>query len=328
MKSGLVYDANKDTLEGQDAEGNPVVLQADNKAGFFRDISICDTPDDLAACPKAEGNQGAGWQVNVGFSNYAKLFTDPKIVSQFAKVLVWTVAFALLSVLTTFFAGLLLALVFNSERLRGLKIYRVILILPYAFPGFMSALLWRNMLNKSNGTINNLVLGWLPDSMQQINWLEGSPWLAKFSVLAVNLWLGYPYMFLICLGALQSLPGEVMESARMDGASPFRAFRSITLPLLFVSVAPLLISSFAFNFNNFNLIYMLTGGGPSFDPNVVDPTAAGGTDILISMVYKLADTSGQPDYGLATALSLVIFIIVGVISAWSFRQTRKLEEVM
>jgi len=115
-----------------------------------------------------------------------------------------------------------------------------------------------------------------------------------------------------------------MESARIDGAGPVRMVRSITLPLLMVSVAPLLISSFAFNFNNFSLIYMLTGGGPNF---VGTPLVVGHTDLLISMVYSVAFESGAKQYGLASALSIMIFLVVGLISFWGFRRTRTLEEL-
>ncbi len=146
----------------------------------------------------------------------------------------------------------------------------------------------------------------------------------------MNLWLGFPpYMFLICTGALQSLPGDVYEAARIDGAGKWRTWRSITMPLLLVATAPLLISSFAFNFNNFTLIKMLTGGGPRFDDASVP--LGGHTDILISMVYNVSglDGSAPRDYGLASALSIVIFVVVGgVISAVAFRQTRKLEEMV
>ncbi len=144
-------------------------------------------------------------------------------------------------------------------------------------------------------------------------------------MLLVNLWVGFPYMFLICTGALQSIPADVMEAAAIDGAGRFTTWRRVTLPLLLVSTAPLLISSFAFNFNNFSLIYMLTGGGPRFADASVP---LGHTDILISMVYSVSgvDGSAPKNYGLASALSIVIFVIVGVISALAFRQTRKLEE--
>ena len=141
----------------------------------------------------------------------------------------------------------------------------------------------------------------------------------------MNLWLGFPYMFLICTGALQAIPGELTEAGVMDGAGPMRRFWSITLPLLMVSVAPLLIASFAFNFNNFSLIFMLTGGGPNY-PGL--PIIMGETDILISMVYSVAFESGVKQYGLASAMSIMIFFIVGFISWLGFRQTRKLEEIM
>ena len=214
--------------------------------------------------------------------------------------------------------GLGLALVFNDPRIRGRKLYRALMILPYAFPGFLAALVWRGMLNERFGFINEIIF-----QGADIPWLT-DPWLAKLAILGVNLWLGFPYMFLICTGALQAIPGDVIESAKLDGASPFRVVTRIIYPLLLISVAPLLISSFAFNFNNFTLIYMLTGGGPNFPGS---PLVIGSTDLLISMVYSVAFDSGNKQYGLASALSILIFIIVGAISWAGFRRTRRLEEL-
>lgn len=147
----------------------------------------------------------------------------------------------------------------------------------------------------------------------------------KFAILLVNLWLGFPYMFLVCTGALQAIPAELKEAGIMDGAGAIKRFFHITLPLLLVSVAPLLIASFAFNFNNFALIYMLTGGGPNFSGT---PVLIGETDLLISMVYSISFESGTRQFGLASALSILIFAVVGIISWLGFRQTRKLEEVL
>lgn len=260
-----------------------------------------------------------GWRVTVGLDNFKQMFTSSDLGKPFLKSLVWTFCFAALSVLTTFALGLFLAIVFNDPRLRGQRIYRSLLILPYAFPAFLTALVWRGMMNESYGFINEVLLGGA-----QTPWLS-DPWLAKFSILFVNLWLGFPYMFLICTGALQSLPSDVMEAARMDGASAFHRFRHITLPLVLVSTAPLLIASFAFNFNNFSLIYMLTGGGPNYPGSALP---IGETDILISMVYAIAFEGGTQRYGLAAAMSIVIFIMVGLISWLGFRQTRKLEEMI
>lgn len=277
-------------------------------------------PDDRGNFVSADGDRlAAGWYVNVGFENFVRAFTDGAYAGPLLQVTLWTFAFAALTVLTSFGLGLLIAIIYNDERVRGRKVLRTIFILPYAFPAFMSALLWRGMLNAEFGVINDWFflgagIGWLSD-----------PWLAKLAVLWVNLWLSYPYWMLVSTGALQALPGELTEAARIDGAGRWRQFRSITLPLLMVSTAPLAIASFAFNFNNFTIIFMLTGGGPAF-PGATVPL--GSTDILISAIYQVSGVSGgRADYGLASALSIIVFIVIGLISALAFRQTRKLEEI-
>jgi len=259
-----------------------------------------------------------GWQIVVGFDNFARAFAEESIRGPFLQVLVWTFAFAILSVFTCFALGLFLAIVFNDPRMKSKKYYRVIMILPYAFPGFLSALVWAGMMNQEFGFLNVVLFGGA-----DIPWLTNE-WLAKFSLILVNLWLGFPYMFLICTGALQAIPEDVQEAARVDGASAWQVFRSIKLPLLLVAVAPLLISSFAFNFNNFSLIYMLTGGGPR---DVTAGVNVGATDILITMVYKVAFVGSTSDYGLASAFSIIIFILVATISVIAFRRTKALEDL-
>jgi arabinogalactan oligomer/maltooligosaccharide transport system permease protein len=309
-RANLTYDEANDTMTNLTTG----VVYVDNGRGYFVDSS---QPN----CAASTCRLATGWWVGVGFSNYVQLFTDSKMSKAFLGCLWWTFAFAFLSVATTFFFGLILALAFNTDKLKGQKIYRLLMILPYAFPGFMTPLIWKAMLNTDFGFINKVIFGGA-----HIGWLDGGPWIAKLSILMVNLWLGYPYMFLVTTGALQAIPGDIMESAKMDGANAFQTFRQITLPLVFVATAPLLISSFAFNFNNFSLIYMLTGGGPypTSDPNV-----PGQTDILVTMVYRVSglDGNGSQNYGLATALSLIIFILVGLISIYSFRKTRSLEDM-
>ncbi len=259
-----------------------------------------------------------GWQVTVGFDNFVRAVTDEDIRGPLISVTIWTFVFAIISVASTFFLGLLLALVFNNTKMKFRNGYRIIMILPYAFPAFLSALVWAGMMNESFGFINQVLLGGA-----EVPWLT-DPVLAKVSILIVNLWLGFPYMFLVCMGALQGIPEDVTEAGVMDGANPWQIFRRIKLPLLLVTVAPLLISSFAFNFNNFNLIYMLTKGGPRFS-DVSIPV--GHTDILISMVYKVAFTGQTRDYGLASAFTILIFIVVATISIVSFRKTKALEEL-
>lgn len=297
----LRYDAQTDKFTGPKGE----VYVADNASGWFKS----DSGETLQP----------GWRVAVGLDNFKQMFTDSRISSLFLGSLGWTFAFAVLSVLTTFALGLLIAVIYNDPRVKGRTLYRALFILPYAFPGFLAALVWKGMLNRQFGFINQVLLGGA-----NIDWL-GDGNLAKLSILGVNLWLGFPYMFLICTGALQAIPGELTEAGIVDGAGPIKRFFNVTLPLLMVSVAPLLIASFAFNFNNFSLIYMLTGGGPNY-PGA--PISVGETDILISMVYAISFEGGNKQYGLASALSILIFIAVGLISWLGFRQTRKLEEIM
>ncbi|MBF0672088.1 MAG: ABC transporter permease subunit [Salinibacterium sp.] len=298
--SRLVYDDVADTMTNT-ATGE---VFADTGEGAF----VSESGEELLP----------GWRITVGFDNFARAFGEESIRDPLISVTLWTIVFALLSVASTFFLGLFLAIVFNYKRMRGRKFYRIVMILPYAFPAFLSALIWSGMLSERYGFVNQVLLGGA-----EIPWLT-DPLLAKFSVLFVNLWLGFPYMFLIATGALQAIPDDVVEAATVDGAKPWQVFRLIKLPLLLVTMAPILISSFAFNFNNFNLIYMLTGGGPR------DASAAvnvGATDILISMVYKVAFTGQFRDYGLASAFTIIIFILVAVISIVSFRKTRMLEDL-
>jgi arabinogalactan oligomer/maltooligosaccharide transport system permease protein len=196
------------------------------------------------------------------------------------------------------------------------------LILPYAIPGFLSILIWRGMFQRDFGIINRLLTDFGLISAN-IDWFENT-WTARAVILIVNLWLGFPYMYLIASGALQAIPAELKEAAAIDGASPFQSFRQIVLPLLLQILNPLLISSFAFNFNNFNIIYLLTGGGPRDELN---GERAGSTDILISYAYQTAITNPlDQNFGLASAISLFMFIIVGVLSMWSLRRSKALEE--
>ncbi len=301
-----VYDAKAETFT---RVSDGVVFKADQSQGYF-------------VAPNGEKLE-IGWQVMVGWDNFGRIFGDQSLRGPLLGILAWTFMFAIGSVLSTFVVGLALALLLNDERIRGKKIYRSIMILPYAFPAFLSAYVWKGMFNTESGFINTGILHLDPHHL--IPWLtEVGP--ARWAVLLVNLWLGFPYMFLISTGALQSIPAELTESATLDGATPWQEFRLIKLPLLLVSLAPLLISSFAYNFNNFTIIYLLTGGGPGGDPTL--KLDAGGTDILITFVYKIAFSgSVGADYGLASAFSILIFLLVGSISFFTFRRTRALEDM-
>lgn len=254
-----------------------------------------------------------GWRAPNWFSNYAKLVTDEKVRGPFVRVFIWTIVFAVLTVLTSFAFGLLLALALNKA-ISGRRAYRSILILPYAMPSLMSILIWAGMFDTEFGAINNILgtnIAWFSDAN-----------FARAAVILVSLWLGFPYFYLISTGALQAIPTELNEAAAIDGANGRQIFGKITLPLLLQILSPLLIASFAFNFNNFNLIYLLTGGGPK---QQLEGEIAGATDILISYTYQIAFGSNTQDLGLASAISVIIFFLVAGISLYGLRKSKVLE---
>jgi len=253
------------------------------------------------------------WLQNVGFANYTRLFTDHGIQQQFLGAFGWTLLFAFGSVLLSFLVGYILAMVLNDPRLKGRRIMRSLLLLPYAIPGFISILIWSNFYNRDFGLINQIL-------HTHINWFGDANW-ARLAIFITNTWLGFPYMFIVCTGALQSIPADVKEAAAIDGATGLQRTLRITTPLLLVSVAPLLVSSFAFNFNNFNMIQLLTQGGPTQAGNI-----RGSTDILLSMIYRIAFGGAGAQFGFASAVSVGLFILTALLAAIQFRMTRKLED--
>jgi arabinogalactan oligomer/maltooligosaccharide transport system permease protein len=267
-----------------------------------------------------------GWKTYTGFRNFSRIIHDPLVRGPFLSIFLWTFAFAASAVLLSFAAGLFLAVALDKKGMRGQKLYRSVLVIPYAIPGFLSLLVWGGLLNDDFGVVNNSVLH------HHVPWLfGGAVWghigfitWPRIAVVLVSVWLTTPYFFLVSLGALQSIPGELTEAARVDGGGAWAIFRRVTLPLLLVAVAPLMIASFAFNFNNFNNVYLLTQGGPYNG----DSSIAGNTDILISYTYKLAIASGKGnDYGLASAVAIIIFFIVATISGLSFWRSNSLESM-
>lgn len=263
-----------------------------------------------------------GYTAWVGLENFLRIFTDKRISGPFMNIFVWTIMWSLFSVLLSFLIGLVFALALNNERLRGRNVYRTLLIIPWAVPYFISVLTWKNgILNETYGILNKIILPFL--GLDPVKWFNDQYW-AKLACIIVNTWLTFPYMMTISLGALQSIPDELYEVAAIDGAGKWQNFRHITFPLLLTVVAPLLISSFAFTFNNFTLIYLLNSGGP---PMVGATTPAGHTDILISYVYKLAFEGRGQEFGFASAISVIIFVLVGGISLLNFKISGAFEEI-
>ncbi|MBN8882832.1 MAG: ABC transporter permease subunit [Salana multivorans] len=304
MRTPLLYDEDADTITNVDTG---VVYTPQRSGTGDRSYFTADDGTRLS-------NQS--WGEDVGMFNYKRLFTDSRITGPFLSIAVWTLVFAVTVVASTYFVGLLLAISLNDDRLRFLRFFRSVIILPYAIPGFILLMVWASFWNRDFGLVNNL-LG------LNIDWLQGSPFSARAAVLLTQLWMGFPYMFLICTGALQSVPSELKEAASIDGATGVSQFWRIIFPLVLVSTAPLLVASFAFNFNNFNAIQLLTQGGPF----TADNPTAGGTDILVSYTYRLAFGGVGEQIGFASAVSVLLFILTAVIAAIQFRGTRKLEEI-
>jgi arabinogalactan oligomer/maltooligosaccharide transport system permease protein len=293
-------------------------LRYNAKADTFTRISDGEVFRDNNAGSFTNGAQELepGWKAAIGFKNFNKILTDKQFRGPFFQIFLWTVVFAGSVVLLSFFTGLFLAIVLNKKGLRFQRTYRSLILIPWAVPGFLSVLVWQGLLNDDFGVVNRML-------HLNIPWLFDANW-AKVSCILVSFWLTVPYFFLVSMGALQSIPEELNEAAHVDGGSPWQIFRRVTLPLVLVATSPLLIASFAFNFNNFNNIYLLTQGGPT-QP---DQPIAGSTDILISYTYKLALATGKGnDYGLACAVSIVIFVIVATISAVAFSKTKALESI-
>jgi maltose/maltodextrin transport system permease protein len=256
-----------------------------------------------------------GWTVTIGWGNYLKVLTDPTIREPFIQIFVWTIVFALLTVVFTLTVGLLLANLLQWDQIKGKAFYRMMLILPYAVPAFISILVFKGLFNQNFGEIN-LVLeklfGTRPD------WFS-DPTLARSMLLIVNTWLGYPYMMLLCMGLLQAIPRDLYEASAMDGATPLDNLFQITLPNLIKPLMPLLIASFAFNFNNFVLIALLTGGAPDI---IGATTPAGTTDLLVSYTYRIAFQDSGQNFGLAAAIATAIFLLVGSLSLLNLKLSK------
>ena len=254
----------------------------------------------------------------VGLKNYFDLINanDP-LSAVFVPTFVWTLAFAFLTTAVNYFAGLLLAVILNNKNIKEASWYRSLLIIPWSVPALISLLSWQGLLNQSYGQINAAlhILGVSP-----IPWLVNPVW-ARLTLILVNLWLSYPYMMTVCTGALQSIPDELYEASAIDGASWWQKFRFISMPSVWRVSLPLLIPSFAFSFNNFNTVFLLTGGGPARNSTPF----AGYTDILASAAYKMTLTYNRYDY--AATISVILFIIVGLISWLNMQFTGAFKEV-
>jgi arabinogalactan oligomer/maltooligosaccharide transport system permease protein len=285
---------------------------------FFYGIALSFTEMTLYKQPENPLDLGGLW---IGLSNYVEILGDFSVFTRTAEGVVfdysnfyWTAFITLMWTVTNVAFGvsfgLLLALILNQKQLRFKWIYRVLLILPWAVPNYITALIWQGMFHQQFGVINQVLqmAGGSP-----ISWFD-SPFTSFLTALATNGWLSFPFMMVVSLGALQSIPAELYEAARVDGASRWQQFSSITLPSLKPALVPAVILSVIWTFNMFNVIYLVTGGQP-----------AGATEILVTKAYKIAFEEYQ--YGYAAAYSTVIFLILLVYGTWQNRVTRATEGI-
>lgn len=252
----------------------------------------------------------------VGFETFSKIFTVDIWRSTFFNVLGWTVIWTLVASTLQVSIGIFLAIVVHQKDLKFKKLFRTILVLPWAVPGFVTILVFAGMFNDTFGVINNTILNFF--GISPIPWMTDANW-TRIALLLMQGWLGFPYIFIVTTGTLQSIPNDLYEAATIDGANAWQKFRKITLPLILYSMAPIIITQYTFNFNNFNIIYLFNSGGPA-----MPGSTAGGTDILVSWIYKLTMQNSQ--YALAAALTILLSIFVIGIALWQFRRTNSFKE--
>src|SRR5690625_33780 len=253
----------------------------------------------------------------VGLKTFAKIFTVDIWRSTFFDVLGWTIIWTLVATTLQVSIGIFLAVLVNQEDIKFKKTIRTLLVLPWAVPAFVTILIFAGMFNNSFGAINNDILAFF--NVSPIPWMTDAIW-TRVALITIQGWLGFPYIFVVTTGVLQSIPDDLYEASTLDGASVFQQFKNITLPLILTSMSPIIITQYTTNFNNFNIIYLFNGGGPA-----ISGSTAGGTDILVSWIYKLTMQSSQ--YSLAAALTILLSVFVMGIALWQFRRTDSFKEV-
>lgn len=253
-----------------------------------------------------------GW---AGFDNFKQIFTwsagGQSFSATFGQILLWTLVWAFFATFTNYFLGMIVAMLINKKGIRLKKLWRTILVFSIAIPQFIS-ILYVSQMFATDGIINGIfetVAGWFGvHNFQPIDFW-GDPWLARITVIIINIWIGVPYLMLVVTGILMNIPADLYESANIDGANAWQQYSKITLPYMLFITGPYLLTSFTGNMNNFNVIYLLTGGGPK-DPKMYGN--AGSTDLLITWLYSLS--VNESDYKFAAVIGIMVFIVVAVVS--------------
>lgn len=257
----------------------------------------------------------------VGLENFGNMLVgDARMSTTFFGVLGWTLIWAFFATFSNYFLGIIVALIINQKGLKFQKFWRSVLVLTIAMPQFISLLVMRSFFS-SYGVINRALLdmGIVGSIQETVKFFE-DPTLARIVIIVVNMWIGIPYTMLMSSGILMNIPQDLYEAATVDGANKFQMFFKITLPQIIFTTTPYLITTFVGNINNFNVIFLLTGGGPE----TTEYYAAGKTDLLVTWLYKL--TKDKFDYSLASTIGILIFIISATFSLLTYTRSKSYKE--
>lgn len=255
----------------------------------------------------------------VGFKNFFSIFFLSSYRDTFGAVLSWTLIWTLCASTLQITLGVFTAVVANQDFIKGRRLFGVIFLLPWAVPAFITILSFSNIFNDSIGAINAQVIPFLNHlpfvDIGAIAW-KTDPFWTKVAIIMIQGWLGFPYIYVMVTGILQSIPADLYEAAKIDGANAIQRFSQITMPMILYVAAPIFVTQYTGNFNNFSMIYLFNMGGPGSVGG-----GAGSTDILISWIYKLT-TGTSPQYSVAAAVTLMISAIVITVSLFVFKRTK------
>ena len=256
----------------------------------------------------------------VGLKNYVDMFTMNSWKNAMLYTLSWTLIWTVCATMLTIVMGILVAVTVNQKEIHFKKIWRTIIILPWAVPAFISILMFSVFFNDSFGAMNQQVIPFFNKLLPFLK-LQALPWktqavYTRLALILIQGWLGFPYIFVMVTGVLQSIPCDLYEAAQMDGASRFQQFSSITLPWILSATAPVLLTQFTFNFSNFNIIYLFNSGGP-----VIAGQLTGGTDLLVSWVYKITTESVTREYGMGAAITVFVSLVVMAVALTQYVHT-------
>jgi len=260
-----------------------------------------------------------GFIINIGIDNYKRFLGNAGFLRPVFGIFLWNAAFAVLSVSIAFAIGMMIALLFDDLKYR--KIIRTLLIIPYPIPVLVSIMVWRALLNDNMGLITTIItniFGASPKFFTNVGW-------TRFALIILNVYLSYPYFYVLSSGALKSIPGELFEAAAIDGASSFTVTRKIIMPMVMRILAPLVLASICFNFNNFTLIWGFNQGLPAMADTAVP---MGYTDLLISFIFRLGfGSSSAADYGFVASITVMLFVVVALMVFFQIRNLKTIKDI-